>query len=580
VSIADKFSFLKLPPTLDDESRHFIGTIIISELQHAIMSRKDTSRTFCLYVDEFQHFATDEFAKFITEGRKYGCAISLAHQERVGQFGANEKILGATMACANKVIFQCTVKDARELAPEFAQKPTATETRKIPELVICKEPMWDLLRRGHDNPRIMELFRNRLRVNIFEAMENEKDEAEDLRMAHSGHFGEALLYRDQASLSGIDEKRENIFASQARGRDITVSHASLDRTEALLQQAMHQHDLARDVHNLMRATLWVIQGMRKRLHRMEYLLVALMEGRLPLTTGQELYAELIYAVAAGECPPETYDYRGIYKLYIYLTYGDNSLVRTIPAEFALKHWPKLAEEAYIKFCEPFQRKGLSLKEWDEKKKKLIKSVYDGGRWSTDEDDAYSRENRVWFTTYRQKVTAIIQNIQEVRDKCLREFKADDLKRIEDAIEFCNLLAKPENHIKVPSGVYREVAVNVATTQEMVNRAVQELTELPRFTAMAKILLEENGKQSVKKATIKLQPPPKRRQAAAFAIEIADFANGTIGRNRDEIAKQIVERAAPFEEGKRGKQQQQKSSPKKGHSDPPDQPESPPQGWVC
>src|SRR5206468_3823559 len=103
-----------------------------------------------------------DFAKLILEGRKYGCAITLAHQERFGQFGENAAILGATDACANKVLFQLTGRDAKEFASEFAEAPMVLETRLVPELVISKQPMWDLLRQGHANARVQELFRRRL----------------------------------------------------------------------------------------------------------------------------------------------------------------------------------------------------------------------------------------------------------------------------------------------------------------------------------------------------------------------------------------------------------------------------------
>jgi len=52
------------------------------------------------------------------------------------------------------------------------------------------------------------------------------------------------------------------------------------------------------------------------------------------------------------------------------------------------------------------------------------------------------------------------------------------------------------------------------------------------------------------------------------------------QKREDITKEIAKRAAPFEERKRGKEQQPKAPLTKGHSDPPDQPEPPPQGWVC
>jgi hypothetical protein len=59
--------FLHLPTTIDLEARRFIGTIFLSELFHALYNRTEEAKqhTFGLYVDEFQQFATDQFADFI-----------------------------------------------------------------------------------------------------------------------------------------------------------------------------------------------------------------------------------------------------------------------------------------------------------------------------------------------------------------------------------------------------------------------------------------------------------------------------------------------------------------------------------
>ena len=40
------------------------------------------------------------------------------------------------------------MRDAKEQAPEFAREPTTTETRLEPELIITKQPVWELLHRG------------------------------------------------------------------------------------------------------------------------------------------------------------------------------------------------------------------------------------------------------------------------------------------------------------------------------------------------------------------------------------------------------------------------------------------------
>ena len=154
----DYTTLIRLPANLPPDAKKFIGTIIISELLHAAFNRDPELRehiTYHIFVDEFHNFATDDFATMITEGRKFGIATTIAHQERAGQLGKNEKVLNATMACANKVIFQVTVKDAQELAPEFSSLPPQ-ETKQEPAFAISAYPFWDLVERGHGNPFIQE----------------------------------------------------------------------------------------------------------------------------------------------------------------------------------------------------------------------------------------------------------------------------------------------------------------------------------------------------------------------------------------------------------------------------------------
>lgn len=115
---------------------------------------KGERHQFCIFVDEFQHFtASDDFATLINEARKFGIATTVAHQERFGQFAEDKKLLGATDAAANKILFQLGAKDAQEQALEFAVQPP-TETRREEQYAISQNPVSDLLARGHIDPDI------------------------------------------------------------------------------------------------------------------------------------------------------------------------------------------------------------------------------------------------------------------------------------------------------------------------------------------------------------------------------------------------------------------------------------------
>jgi len=65
-------------------SADLLGSLLLAKIQLAAFSRTDTPQTrrrpFYLYIDEFQNFATESFAVLLSEARKYGLYLILAHQ--------------------------------------------------------------------------------------------------------------------------------------------------------------------------------------------------------------------------------------------------------------------------------------------------------------------------------------------------------------------------------------------------------------------------------------------------------------------------------------------------------------------
>lgn len=63
---------------------HLLGALLTTSIAHAALSRADVPaadrRVFHLYADEFQSFATESFALILSEARKYGLALTVAHQ--------------------------------------------------------------------------------------------------------------------------------------------------------------------------------------------------------------------------------------------------------------------------------------------------------------------------------------------------------------------------------------------------------------------------------------------------------------------------------------------------------------------
>lgn len=62
----------------------FLGSLLVTRFQIDAMSRADLPpakrREFCLYIDEFQNFASESFEGILSEGRKFGLSLVLGNQ--------------------------------------------------------------------------------------------------------------------------------------------------------------------------------------------------------------------------------------------------------------------------------------------------------------------------------------------------------------------------------------------------------------------------------------------------------------------------------------------------------------------
>ncbi|MBD3280549.1 type IV secretion system DNA-binding domain-containing protein [Candidatus Dojkabacteria bacterium] len=67
-----------------EENAQFLGLLLIPKILSAAMSRanqtEEERRDFFLYVDEFQNFATEDFAQILSEARKYRLNLIVANQ--------------------------------------------------------------------------------------------------------------------------------------------------------------------------------------------------------------------------------------------------------------------------------------------------------------------------------------------------------------------------------------------------------------------------------------------------------------------------------------------------------------------
>jgi len=106
---------------IGEDASSLLGAMIVTKLQLAALSRVDLPeekrRPFYLYVDEIHNFLTLSFADILSEARKYGLNLILAHQY-IDQL--DEKIRKAVLGNVGTIIsFRVGTEDAKHFAREF-----------------------------------------------------------------------------------------------------------------------------------------------------------------------------------------------------------------------------------------------------------------------------------------------------------------------------------------------------------------------------------------------------------------------------------------------------------------------------
>lgn len=166
---------------IGEENSSFLGLVLVPKILVAAMSRQDMPeeqrRDFYLYVDEFQNFATPDFAQILSEARKYRLNLIVANQF-IGQM--DEEVKNAIFGNVGTLVsFRVGVTDANYLQHEF--QPVFAEADLINvdvynayvHTIVHNEPVpafsMDLTRdmekeKQMENPRVAELIRELSRL--------------------------------------------------------------------------------------------------------------------------------------------------------------------------------------------------------------------------------------------------------------------------------------------------------------------------------------------------------------------------------------------------------------------------------
>jgi type IV secretory pathway TraG/TraD family ATPase VirD4 len=107
--------------TIGEDNSSLLGSLLVTMIYLAALSRsnipEEKRKSFYLYVDEFHNFVSLSFADILSESRKYGLHLVLAHQY-ISQL--HEKVRGAVFGNVGTMIsFRVGIEDAITLAREF-----------------------------------------------------------------------------------------------------------------------------------------------------------------------------------------------------------------------------------------------------------------------------------------------------------------------------------------------------------------------------------------------------------------------------------------------------------------------------
>jgi hypothetical protein len=149
-----KILLVNLSPQLEEASR-LLAAVIIGRLLMAAFSRQDTPyenrRPFLLYCDEFQRFATSDFATFLAEARKFKIGTTISNQTLEQLDDINR---ATALQAGSLVVFRVSGDDSKVLARSFDATPQIEQVGLEPQRAPIADILNHLIHRGHIDERV------------------------------------------------------------------------------------------------------------------------------------------------------------------------------------------------------------------------------------------------------------------------------------------------------------------------------------------------------------------------------------------------------------------------------------------
>ena len=167
---------------LGDETSRLLGSLLVSSLQLAAMSRAEVPEAerpdFCITIDEFQNFVCDgngTFATILSESRKYRTPFVLSHQF-LDQL--DEATLAAVFGNVGSILcFQVGAEDSEMLAKQLGGDVTEADLMNLPKFTAYLRLLIDGL---PSRPFSM---------TTLEPAKTHQHRADAIRRASRQHFG-------------------------------------------------------------------------------------------------------------------------------------------------------------------------------------------------------------------------------------------------------------------------------------------------------------------------------------------------------------------------------------------------------
>ncbi|MFZ4648653.1 MAG: type IV secretory system conjugative DNA transfer family protein [Patescibacteria group bacterium] len=167
---------------IGEMNTYLLGMIIVGKILMAALSRTDMPqkerKDFYLYIDEFQNFTTNSICQILSEARKYGLGLIIAHQY-IGQLSKNNntEIKDAVFGNVGTMIaFKVGAEDAEFLIKEFGPVFNEFDLVNVPKgtaylkLLVDNaalrpfslQPIWPIY--GTERPEICDKIRTLSRL--------------------------------------------------------------------------------------------------------------------------------------------------------------------------------------------------------------------------------------------------------------------------------------------------------------------------------------------------------------------------------------------------------------------------------